>query len=165
MSRIAVAAVLTVLALPGSALAVCGGQLQPITVTSGVWGGTPWRLQAIDGGDGRFAMSIFVGGSRRAKLGGRLFMPRRSGAPLEFAWTSSRVGTKPAFVAGLAAETARTITLGLSNRTVRTVRAIAPRCLLQPDISFFVITVPHATHPTFFTARNAAGKIVATWRR
>jgi hypothetical protein len=159
--RIAVAAVLTALASPGSALAVCSGQLRPITVTSGVWSGTPWRLQAIDSGDGRFGMTVFVAGSRRARASGRLGTPERR----ELAWTSSRVGTRPAFVAGAVAETARTITFGLSNRTVRSVRTIPPRCLLQPDISFFVVAIPSGTQPTFFTARNAAGTIVATWRR
>jgi hypothetical protein len=132
-------------------------------VTSGVWSGTPWKLRAIDSGDGRFAMSVFVAGSRRANLGGRLFWPQR--APLKLAWTPSALGTKPVFVAGIVAETASTITFGLSNRTVRTVRTIPPRCELQPDISFFVVTIPHGAHPTFFTARNAAGKIVANWRR
>jgi hypothetical protein len=158
-------AVLIALAWPWSAFASCGGQLRPITVTSGVWSDKPWRLQAIDSGDGRFALSVFVAGSRRANLAGHLFTPQRGGAPLKFAWTSSKVGTTPAFVAGIAAETTRTITFGLSNRTVRTVRAIPPRCLLQPDIAFFVVKIPRGAHPTFFTARNAAGKLVANWRR
>jgi hypothetical protein len=133
-------------------------------VTSGGWSGTPWRLQAVDSGDGRFGMTVFVAGSRRANLSGRLFVPQRSGAPLTFAWTPSRLGTRPAFVAGVVAA-AHTITFGLSDGTVRKVRTIPPRCLLQPDISFFVVTVPRGTHPAFFTARNAAGKIVANWRR
>lgn len=166
MLRIIVAAVLAAVASAGAASASCGGgQLHPVTVTSGSWSGLSWKLRAIDSGDGRYAMTVFVAGSRRAGLSGRFYVPGRNGAPVNFGWTSSARGTAPAFVAGVVAEAARTITVGLSNRTVRTIRTIPPRCLLAPGISFFIVTIPPRTHPTFFSARNAAGGVVASWRR
>ena len=165
MLRITVAAALAALAWAGSASASCGGgQLHPVTVTSGVWSGTPWRLQAIDSGDGRFAVSVFVAGSRRAGLSGRLYVPTRNAGPVDFGWAPSVPGTAHAFVVGALTVRAHAITVGLSNATTRTVETIPPRCLLQPDISFFVVTVPRGTHPTFFSAENAVGKIVASWR-
>jgi hypothetical protein len=166
MLRATVAAALAALASAGAASASCGGgQLHPVTVTAGKWSGLAWKLQAIDSGDGRYGMEVFVAGSRRAGLSGRFYVRGRNGAPVNFGWTSSTPGTKPAFVAGVVTEAARKITVGLSNRTVRTVRTIPPRCLLAPGISFFIVSIPHGTHPTFFSARSAAGKVVASWRR
>jgi hypothetical protein len=166
MLRVTVAAVLAALASAGAASAACGGgQVSPVTVTAGKWSGLSWKLQAIDSGDGRYGMQVFVAGSRRARLSGRFYVPGRNGAPINFGWTSSTPGTEPAFVAGVVAEAARKITVGLSNRTVRRVRTFPPRCLLAPGISFFIVTIPRSTHPTFFSARSAAGRVVATWSR
>jgi hypothetical protein len=164
MLRATVAGALAALISAGAASASCvGGQVSPVTVTSGKWSGLSWKLQAIDSGDGRYGVTVFVAGRRRAALSGR-FVSRMQRRPVNFGWTSSRLGAGPSFVAGVVTEAARTITVGLSNRTVRTSRTIPPRCLLQPDISFFIITVPRGAHPTFFSARSAAGKIVASWR-
>jgi hypothetical protein len=166
MLRLTVAVGLAALSSAGAASASCGGgQVNPVTVASGTWSGLSWKLQAIDSGDGRYGMTAFVAGSRRARLSGPFYVPGRNGAPVNFGWTASTPGTKPAFVAGAITEAARKITVGLSNGAVRTVRTIPPRCLLAPGISFFVATIPRGTHPTFFTARSAAGVIVASWRR
>ncbi|HEY6031297.1 MAG TPA: hypothetical protein VIU44_12060, partial [Gaiellaceae bacterium] len=71
MLRATVAAVLAALASAGAASASCGGgQLHPVTVTSGEWGGPSWKLRAIDSGDGRYGIAVFVEGSRRAGLSG-----------------------------------------------------------------------------------------------
>lgn len=110
-------------------------------------------------------MTVFVAGSRRAALSGRFYVPGRDGSPVNFGWTSSTPDTRPAFVAGVVAEAAREITVGLSDRSVRTVRTVAPRCLLAPGISFFIVAIPDGTYPTFFSARSATGKVVASWRR
>ena len=163
--RVAVATVLAALASAGAASASCGGgQIDPVTVGAGNWSGVPWKLQAIDSGDGRYGVTAIVAGSRRAALSGRL-IPHAQRHPVNFGWTSSRLGTWPAFVAGVVTDAARTITVGLADRTVRTVRTIRARCLLQPDISFFILPVPAGTRPTFFSARTATGKLVASWRR
>jgi hypothetical protein len=163
MLRASVVAVLAALASAGAASAACGGgQVRPVTVTSGKWTGISWKLQAIDSGDGRYGVTVFVAGSRQANLSGRFYVPARNG---NFGWTASTPGTAPAFVAGVVAEAAREITVGLSNREVRTVRTIPPRCLLQPDISFFIATIPPGARPTFFSARSATGRVVARWRR
>jgi hypothetical protein len=122
-------------------------------------------LQAIDSGDGRYGIAVFVAGARRARLSGRFYVPGRNGAPVNFGWTSSMPGTEPAFVAGVVTEAAREITVGLSNRVVRTVRTIPRRCLLASGISFFIVAIPDGTHPTFFSARSATGSVVARWRR
>jgi hypothetical protein len=166
MLQATVAAVLAALSPVGAASTACGGgQIRLVTVTSGNWSGLPWKLQAIDSGDGRYGMKVFVAGSRRATLSGRFYVPGRNGTPVNFGWTSSAPGAEPAFVAGVVTEAAREITVGLSNRAVRTVRTIPPRCLLAPGISFFIATIPHGTRPTFFSARSATGKVVASWRR
>jgi hypothetical protein len=167
--RAPVAAVLIALASAGAASASCrDGQLRPAAVASGKWGGVSWTLQAIDSGDLRYGMTVIVAGARRASLSGRFHVPGHSGAPVtasdEFGWTSSMPGTSPAFVAGVVAEAARKITVSLSDGEVRTVRTIPPRCLLQPDISFFIVTTLRGTQPRFFTARSATGRVVGRWR-
>ena len=139
--------------------------VRPFTLTSGSWGGVAWKLRAIDSGDGRYGLTVVVAGSRRAQLSGRFYVPGRNGAPVNFGWTSSIPGTQQPFVAGAITEAARVISVGLSNRSVRTVRTIPPRCGLSPGISFFVAPIPRRTYPRFFSARNAAGKVVASWRR
>jgi hypothetical protein len=115
--------------------------------------------------DGRYGLTVFVAGKRRANLSGRFYVPTRNAGPVDFGWASSFPGTTPKFIVGALAKAAHTISVGLSNATVRTVGTIPPRCLLQPDISFFVARIPSGTHAVFFTARNAAGKVVASWRR
>jgi hypothetical protein len=166
MMRVTVAAVLAALASAGGASASCGGgQISPVTVASGNWSGVPWKLRAIDSGDGRFEMTVDVAGSRRAARSGRFYVPGPNGAPVNFGWAASKRGTAPAFVAGVVAESARKITVGLSDRTARTVRTIPPRCLLASGISFFVVAIRHGTRPTFFSARSATGRLVASWRR
>jgi hypothetical protein len=166
MLRLTVAVGLAALSSAGVASASCGGgQVNPVTVASGNWGGLPWRLQAIDSGDGRYGVKVFVAGSARARLSGRLYVSGRNGAPINFGWTASTPATRPAFVAGVVTGAARRITVGLSNGAVRTVRTIPPRCLLAPGISFFIATIPRGTRPAFFTARSAAGATVASWRR
>jgi hypothetical protein len=122
-------------------------------------------LRAIDSGDGRYGVNVYVAGSLRARLSGRFYVPRPNRAPVNFGWTASKPGTGPAFVAGVVAEAARSITVGLSNRTVRTVRTIPPRCLLAGGISFFIVTIPHGTRPMYFSARSTTGKVVASWQR
>lgn len=169
MLRASVATVLIALASAGVASASCrDGQLRPATVAYGNWNGIPWRLQAIDSGDMRYAMTVFVAGSKRAGVSGRFHVPGHSGAPVsardKFGWTSSAPGTSPTFVAGLVATGAREITVTLSDGEVRTARTIPPRCLLQPDISFFIVTTPAGTKPRVFTARTAAGTVVGRWR-
>lgn len=165
MFRATVAVLIAALSSAGAASSSCGGgQVSAITVASGDWSGASWKLQAIDSGDGRYGVTVFVAGTRRARFSGR-FYAGGNGIPVDLAWTSSAPGTKPPFVAGVVAQAARTITVGLSNRTVRTVRTIPPRCLLQPDISFFVATMPRGAHATSFTARNASGRVVASWPR
>jgi hypothetical protein len=139
--------------------------VRPFTLAAGSWGGDAWKLRAIDSGDGRYGVTIIVAGSRRARLSGRFYVPGRNGVPVNFGWTSNIPGTQPPFVAGAVTEAARVINVGLSNRSVRTVGTIPPRCGLSPGISFFVAPIPRGTYPTFFSARNAAGKVVASWRR
>jgi hypothetical protein len=139
--------------------------VRPFTLASGSWGSVAWKLRAIDSGDGRYGLTVVVAGARRAQLGGRFYVPGRNGAPVNFGWTSSIPGTQRPFVAGAVTEAAREIRVGLSNRSVRIVRPIPPRCGLSPGISFFVAPIPRGTQPTFFSARNAAGKVVASWRR
>ena len=165
MLRATVAVVLAALSSVGAASASCGGgQVNPITVASGSWSGISWKLQAIDSGDGRYGMTVFVAGTRRARLSGRFYVGGK-GAPVNFAWTSSTPGTEPPFLAGVVTQDAHTITVGLSNGAVRTVHTIPPRCLLQSRVSFFIATIRHGTHAAFFTARNAASTVVASWRR
>jgi hypothetical protein len=165
MLRATVAVALAVLCSVGAASASCGGgQVNPVTVSSGNWSGISWKLQAIDSGDGRYGVTVFVAGTRRARLAGRFYVGGK-GIPVNFAWTSSKPGTEPPFVAGVVTQDAHTITVGLSNGAVRTTHTIPPRCLLQPGISFFIATIRHGTQPAFFTARNAAGMVVASWRR
>jgi hypothetical protein len=124
-------------------------------------------LEAIDSGDLRYGMTVFVAGVRRASLSGRFHVRGHSGAPVStrdmFGWTSSVSGRSPAFVAGVVATTAREITVALSDGEVRTVRTIPPRCLLQPDISFFIVATPAGAKPRSFTARSAAGAVVGRW--
>lgn len=139
--------------------------VRPFTLASGRWGGVAWKLRAIDSGDGRYGLAVLVAGSRRARLSGRFYVPGRNGNPVDFGWTSSITGTPQPFVAGAITEAARVISVGLTDRSVRTVRTIPPRCGLSPGISFFVAPIPRGTRPTFFSARNAAGKVVASWRR
>jgi hypothetical protein len=162
-----VAAIVVALVSAGTASASCrGGQIGPVAVRSGDWNGQSWKLQAEDSGDGRYALTVFVAGQRRATLSGRFYIPTRNAGPVNFGWAASFPGTAPTFVVGaLTVKTARTITVGLSNATVSTVETIPPRCLLQPDISFFVERIPSGTHAVFFNARNAAGRVVASWRR
>lgn len=169
MLRASVAAVLIALGSAGVASAACrDGQLRPATVASGKWRGASWALQAIDSGDLRYGVTVTVAGAKRASLSGRFHTPGHSGAPVtagdEFGWTSSMRGTAPVFAAGVVASVAREITVDLSDGKVRTVRTIPPRCLLQPDISFFIVTIPRGTHPRSFTARSALGSVVGRWR-
>jgi hypothetical protein len=165
MLRSTVAAIVVALVSAGPALASCrGGQIRPVAVRSGDWNGQSLKLQAEDSGDGRYGLTVFVAGQRRANLSGRFYVPTRNAGPVDFGWASSFPGTTPTFVVGALTKAASTISVGLSNATVRTVATIPPRCLLQPDISFFVARIPPGTHAVFFTAQNAAGKIVASWR-
>ncbi len=139
--------------------------LRPFTLARGHWSGVSWKLRAIDSGDGRYGLTVVVAGSPRAELSGRFYVPGPNGAPVDFGWTASTPGTPQAFVTGAVTGAAREVSVGLSNRSVRTVRTIPPRCGLSPGISFFVAPIPGGTRPTFFSARNAAGKVVAGWRR
>ena len=166
MPQAAVAGIVAALVFAGTASASCrGGQISPVDVRSGNWHGQSWKLQAEDSGDGRYAVTVFVAGRRRAALSGRFYVPTRTAGPVDFGWAASVPATTPAFVVGASTEKAHTMTVGLSNAAVRTVEMIPPRCLLQPDISFFLAFIPPGMHPTFFAARNALGKIVASWRR
>jgi hypothetical protein len=166
MLRSTVAAIVVALVSAGPALASCrGGQIRPVAVRSGDWNGQSWKLRAEDSGDGRYGVTVFVAGKRRANLSGRFYVPTRNARHVDFGWASSFPGTTPTFVVGALTKAAHTISVGLSNATVRTVEAVPPRCLLQPDISFFVARIPSGTHAVFFTARDAAGTIVARWRR
>jgi hypothetical protein len=163
--RAVLAVVVVAVVAAAAASASCrGGQTGPAAVRSGDWNGRSWKLQAEDSGDGRYGLTVFVAGRRRAELSGRFHVSTGNAGPVDFGWTSSFRGTTPAFVVGASTKRAHTITVGLSNATTRTVAMIPPRCLLQPDISFFVARIPAGTHPTFFVARDAAGTIVASWR-
>ena len=163
--RATVAIIAAALASAGAASASCGGgQINPVTVASGNWNGLAWNLQAEDSGDGRYGITVFVVGTRRGRLSGHFYVGGK-GTAINLAWTSSTAGTAPPFVAGVVTQAARTISVGLSNRPVRTVRTLPPRCLLQPGISFFIAVIPPGAHPTFVTARTAAGMVVGSWRR
>jgi hypothetical protein len=151
-----VAAILVALGSASTAFASCGGgQISPVVVRSGDWSGQTWKLRAQDSGDGRYGLTVLVAGRRRAALSGRFYVPTRNAGPTDFGWASGVPGTAPAFVFGA---------LTVFAHTLRTVDTIPPRCLFQPDISFFVARIPAGVHPMFFNARNAAGKIVARWR-
>jgi hypothetical protein len=139
--------------------------LRPFTLASGRWNGVPWKLRAVDSGDGRYGLTVVVDGSRRAHLSGRFYVPGRDGVPIDFGRTWSIVGTRRPFAAGVVTERAKVIRVRLSNGGVRTVRTIAPRCGLSPGISFFVVPLPRGTHPTSFSAWDSAGKGIELSRR
>ena len=75
-------------------------------------------------------------------------------------------GPQPTFVAGAVTEAARQVTIRLSDGSARTVATIPPRLpVLAPGISFYIETKPCAAYPIAITARDAAGRVVASWRR
>jgi hypothetical protein len=139
---------------------------------SGSWHGTSWKIRATDSGDGRYAMTVLVAGSRVASRGGRFYGPGPGGAPIRLGWTSNTQGRLP-FVAGAVAITpcckqeSAAVTIRLSNGSVETTTATVPPYTLThaPGIAFFLLPTPGDARPTAIIARNAAGRVIASWKR
>jgi hypothetical protein len=151
---------------PGGGAAAGHGRL------SGSWHGISWRIHAADSGDGRYGMTVLIAGSQVASRPGRFSFSGRGGPPPRLGWTSDTQGTLP-FVAGAVAitpcceqEHAR-VTVRLSNRAIVNITATVPPYTLThaPGIAFFFLPTPRDAHPTAITARNAAGHIIAAWKR
>lgn len=139
---------------------------------SGSWHGTPWRIRAADSGDGRYGMTVLIGGSRVASRSGRFYVPGPGGRPVRLAWTAAAQGRLP-FVAGAVAITPcceqahADVTVRLSNGAVETATATVPPYALThaPGIAFFLLPTPRGANPTAITARNGAGRIISKWKR
>lgn len=132
---------------------------------SGQMDGTSWKLAARDSGDGRYGIEVFTGGSLRATISGRFYVPGPTGAPVRLGLVSRSRGARPSFVAGAVVSTATHVAIRLSNGNVRYVRTMPPTRFLAPGISFFFTTVPHGVAPTSIGAREDSGRLVVSWHR
>lgn len=132
---------------------------------SGDLNGVKWRLRVRDGGDGRYCLNVFTGGSLRASRCGRFYMPGPNGSPVRLAWISKRRGALPNFVAGAVISAAKQVAIRLSNGSVSDLRTMPPNRFLAPGISFFFTTTPHGTYPVSITAHDRLDRVVTAWKR
>jgi hypothetical protein len=142
-----------------------GGANGFVALKSGVSLGTKWTLSAISS-DGRYCVRVSAARSLRAHRCGRFHAPGPGRAPVILEWASDRDGSPPTFVVGAVVETVRHVTIRLSDGTARTLATIQPPPPLHASgISFFVEVKRSSAYPIAFTAYNAAGRVVASWRR
>ena len=143
-----------------------GGANSFVALKSGVSLGTKWTLSAISSGDGRYCVKVSAARSLRAHRCGRFYAPGQGRTPISLEWASDRDGSQPTFVVGAVVETIRHVTIRLSDGTAHTLATIQPPPPLHASgISFFVEVKLTSAYPIAITAYNAAGRIVASWRR
>ncbi len=169
MRRVVVALLVAAAVSTASTQASHGGEspgFRWVVVKTGRIQGGAWALSAIDSGDGRYCVKVVVTGSPRAKKCGRFYVPGPTGVPVRLGWAFDSRGPGPTFVVGAVTEAARHVAIRLSGGDSRIVAAIPPRvAALSPGISFFIEPKSCAAYPIAITARNAAGRVVAGWRR
>jgi hypothetical protein len=136
-----------------------------VTVASGHWGSTSWRLGASEPGTGAghsYCISVTLNGKPQyvgcSSGGGGVFALAR----ISVAAVSGRAVPQP-YLRGIVVPTARELQITFSNgQTIRT-SALPPPSGLSHGIWFLVAPIPCGAYARKIVARGSSGQVVATW--
>jgi hypothetical protein len=141
-----------------------------VTVASGRWHSTAWRLTATDSARGRYCVSVALGGRVDASGCGSV-KPGGTEALVQGVKYISTNGLDvrngrrmPNYVAGPVVGGAARVRIKLSNGVTIVTPVLPPPRGLTHDISFFATEKPCGPVPISISARNRDGRVVAFLR-